>query len=152
MTLPSVYLAGPIANLTFDEANAWRLYAIDYLADFGIRGRSPLRGKEFLKDLGVITIDSYTQAIASDEGIVARDRYDVEHCDVVLSRLLDAPKVSVGTPVEYGWADMTVPRTPMITVMEKEGSAYDHPFIRGLSAYRVETLDEGLQICVTLLS
>lgn len=148
--MSSVYLAGPIANLTYDEANAWRLEAIEYLADFGIQGRSPLRGKEFLRETGIITIDTYSNAIASDEGIVARDRYDVMNSDLVLSRLLGAPAVSVGTPVEYGWADMT--RTPMITVMEKEGSLYDHPFIRGLSGYRVETLEEGLAICVTLLT
>lgn len=148
----SVYLAGPIANLTFDEANAWRLEAIEYLAEFGIRGRSPLRGKEFLREVGIITIDSFNEAIASDEGIVARDRYDVESADLVLARLLGAPAVSVGTPVEYGWADMTIPRTPVITVMEKKGSPYDHPFTRALSGYRVETLEEGLAICVTLLT
>lgn len=148
--LPSVYLAGPIANLTFDEANAWRLYAIEYLADNGIRGCSPLRGKEFLREVGIITIDSYNQAIASDDGIVARDRYDVRNSNLVLTNLLGAEKVSCGTPTEYGWADAF--GTPMITVMETEGSPYDHSFIRSLSGYRVETLDEGLQICVTLLS
>jgi len=150
--MSSVYLAGPIANLTYDEANAWRLEAIEYLADFGIRGRSPLRGKEFLRETGIITIDTYSNAIASDEGIVARDRYDVESSDLVLSNLLGAPAVSCGTPVEYGWADMTRPRTPMITVIEAEGSVYDHPFIRGLSSYRVKTLEEGLAICITLLA
>ncbi len=148
--MSSVYLAGPIANLTYDEANAWRLEAIEYLAEFGIRGRSPLRGKEFLREVGIITIESFNQAIASDEGIVTRDRFDVMNSDLVLSNLLGAEKVSCGTPAEYGWADAF--RTPMITVMEKKGSLYDHPFIRGLSGYRVETLAEGLDICVALLT
>lgn len=148
--MSDVYLAGPIAHLTFDEANEWRHYAMRYLEDFDIRTRSPLRGNEFLRKVGVITIDPYNQALASDSSIVTRDRYDVMNADMVLVNLLDAPKVSCGTPVEYGWADAF--RVPVITVMEREGSVYDHPFIRGLSGYRVETLAEGLAICVSVLT
>ncbi len=147
--LPSVYLAGPIADLDYDISNAWRTYAIEYLADFGIRGRSPLRGKEFLKGT-VITIDAYKDAMASDNGIVARDRYDVRNSDMVLANLLDPPGRGIGTAVEFGWADAF--GTPVVTVMEEEGNPYDHPFIRGLSGYRVETLEEGLHICTILLT
>jgi len=43
----SVYLAGPIANLSLKTANSWRLIAADYLNARGITTKSPLRGKEF---------------------------------------------------------------------------------------------------------
>jgi nucleoside 2-deoxyribosyltransferase len=145
-----VYLAGPIAHLTYDEAQAWRNEAIAYLAEFGIEGRSPLRGKEFLRSVGKIGIDTFNEALASDEGIVTRDRYDVRTSDLMLVNLLGAHTVSSGTPAEYGWADAF--GIPVITVIEREGSPYDHPFIRGLSGYRVETLEEGLDICRVILN
>lgn len=148
--MSSVYLAGPIAHLTYDEANAWRVEAVRVLSDFGIRGRSPLRGKEFLQERGIITLEAYNDVMASDPGIVTRDRYDVMNCDLVLVNLLGAPKVSCGTPVEYGWADAF--RKPIITVIEDEGSPYDHPFVRQLTGYRVNTLDEGLSIAKILLT
>ena len=146
--MSSVYLAGPIADQDYDKSNEWRLEAIKYLAEFGIQGRSPLRGKDFLKGT-FITAEAYKNAMASDNGIVARDRYDVRNSNLVLANLLDPPGRGIGTSVEYGWADAF--GTPVITVMEEEGNPYDHPFIRGLSGYMVTTLEEGLSICVALL-
>jgi hypothetical protein len=52
--------------------------------------------------------------------------------------------------VEYGWLDMK--RIPIITVMEKEGNPHEHAFIRELSGYRVETLEEGLYIARCILT
>ena len=146
----SVYLAGPIAHLTYEEAQNWRTYAIDWLAEYGIDGRSPLRGKEFLAAVGKIGIKEFTDPMASDRGIVARDRYDVQTADVMLVNLLGADKVSCGTPAEFGWADAF--GTVVVTVIEDEGSVYDHPFVRGLSGYRVTTLEEGLELCRILLN
>ena len=145
-----VYLAGPIAHLTYEEAQGWRDDAIAVLANSGIIGRSPLRGKEFLANVGKIGIKEFQDPMASDRGIIARDRYDVETADVMLANLLGAKACSPGTPAEYGWADAY--HTIVITVMENEGSPYDHPFIRGLSGYRVETLEEGLEICRLILT
>ncbi len=147
--MPKIYLAGPIAGCTYDDAQAWRTFVANELDCFGVKCFSPLRGKEFLRDVGVITISTYNEALASDEGIVTRDRHDVRTSDLMLVNLRDAPRVSVGTPVEYGWADAF--GIPVITVMEKEGSLYDHPFIRGLSGYRVETLEEGIELVKAVL-
>lgn len=147
--MASVYLAGPIAHLTYVEATEWRQYAASFLASHGIQAYSPMRAKEFLISRGVITPGIYAETLASDPGIVTRDRNDVRTCDLVLANLLDAPQVSVGTPVEYGWADAF--RKPIITVMESQGSPYDHPFVRHLSGYRVVTLDDALEIAVAVL-
>lgn len=145
-----VYLAGPIAHLTYEEAEGWRTYATEWLDEFNIEGRSPLRGKEFLAAVGKIGIKEFSDPMASDRGIVARDRYDVQNADVMLVNLLGAKAVSCGTPGEFCWADAF--GTVVVTVMEEEGSPYDHPFIRGLSGYRVTTLEEGLELCRILLN
>ena len=145
----SVYLAGPIAGLTYEEASAWRNVAGAFLAKFGIYAYSPLRGREFIDNNTTIGIGPYAYALAADAGIVARDRSDVMNCDLMLVNLLGATKVSCGTPVEYGWADAN--RKPIITIMEPMGNPYDHPFIRQLTGFHVETLEGGLAIAVSVL-
>lgn len=145
----SVYLAGPIAGLTYEEATVWRTVASAFLEGFDIVAYSPLRSKEFLDDHHIIGISRYSHVLAADAGIVARDRMDVMTCDLVLVNLLGITYCSVGTPVEYGWADAY--RKPIITIMEPKGSPYDHPFIRQLTGFRVETLEEGLEIAVSIL-
>lgn len=148
--MSSVYLAGPIAHLTYEEATEWRTSAARVLESYGIQVFSPMRAKEFLKGRGVITPEIYADVLASDAGIVTRDRNDVRTCDLVLANLLGAPQVSVGTPVEFGWADAF--GKPIITVMEAEGNAYEHPFTRRLSGFRVTSLDEALEIAVAVLT
>jgi len=51
--------------------------------------------------------------------------------------------------IEYGWASAY--DKPIITIMEKEGNLHDHSILRGLTGFRVETLDEGLQVARALL-
>ena len=52
--------------------------------------------------------------------------------------------------VEYGWSD--VYRKPIITVIEREGNPHDHHFIRELTGFRVETLEEGLSVAKAILT
>lgn len=149
----NVYLAGPIAGLTYEQAQEWRVYAYRFLSPHNIRAYSPLRDKEFLQGRGPITLEDYGhlgQALAGDSGIVTRDKHDVRNADIMLVNLLGAPYVSCGTPVEFGWANAY--NVPIVTVMEEKGSCYDHPFIRQLTGFRVETLEEGLSICVSVLT
>ena len=147
-----VYLAGPIAHLYPDQAEGWREQAIAMLADHGIRGRSPLRGKgpRILDPSKKIGLEAYEDPMASDSGIVARDHYDVTHADVIIANFLKAEQVSFGTPVEFGWAHDN--HIPIISIIEEEGSPYDHPFFRGMSSYRVTSLEEAVYIAVVLLT
>ena len=64
--------------------------------------------------------------------------------------MLGAQKVSIGTMIEYGRASN--PLRPIITVMEKQGNIHEHPMIRELTKYRVETLDEGLAVVRALFA
>jgi len=68
----------------------------------------------------------------------------------MLVNLLKAKKISIGTMVEYGWADSY--RKPIITEMEKEGNVHDHGFVKELSGYIVEDLDSGIKIAKAILN
>jgi len=143
-----VYLAGPISGCTFDEAQDWRRYACEQFPQ-EIRSISPLRCKEGLRSKGIIT-DSYPDnPLTTDHGITTRDRQDCTRADALLINLLGARKVSPGTPIEFGWADLK--RIPMVVVMEDQGNPYDHPMVRDLIGFRTNNLDEGIAIIESLL-
>lgn len=145
----SVYLGGAIRGLSYRGSTDWREYAKQELAKHGIVGISPMRAKEFLKNETRIE-GSYDPVIASQSGIVSRDRFDVQSCSIMLANLLGLEQISLGTMVEYGWADAY--RKPIIIVIEKQGNPHDHNFIRELTGFRVETLDEGLYVAKAILT
>ncbi len=48
---PTVYLAGPISGCSYEGCTDWREQVIRDLAQAGIKGLSPMRAKEYLKDI-----------------------------------------------------------------------------------------------------
>ncbi|MFA5172811.1 MAG: hypothetical protein WC435_00185 [Candidatus Paceibacterota bacterium] len=80
--------------------------------------------------------------------MVTRDRFDVSRCDLFLANLLLSKEVSIGTMVEYGWADAF--RKPIITLMKKDG-IYEHPFINELSGFIAEDIKEAVEIIKNVL-
>lgn len=148
ISMKKVYLAGPICGLSYDDCTDWRGFAHKWLAEFDIAGVSPMRFKEHLageKDVG----SHYEEVMSCSRGITTRDRFDTTECDVVLANLLGAKKVSIGTMIEYGWADAA--RKPIITVIEKEGNPHEHGMVRELTGFRVETLEDGLLVAKKIL-
>lgn len=150
--LRRVYLAGPISGLNYDGATEWREYATDELAKNGIQGMSPMRCKDYLKDMGDLSanVEEYGKinVMSSARGIMTRDRYDCTNCDVLLVNLLGAERISVGTVMEIAWADLC--RTPIVCVMEP-GNIHEHAMIDEAIGFRVSTLDEALAIVKGIL-
>lgn len=144
-----VYLAGPISGLTYGEGQSWREYAMANLP-VEIRGISPLRAKsQRLARLGKI-YDSYEDhPLTCQKGITTRDRFDCTRVDALIVYLLGATTVSVGTCIEIGQADGA--RIPIVLVMEKSGNLHDHPMVRDIAGFRVETLDEALAVLEAVL-
>ena len=150
--MKSVYLAGPITGLDYGGATDWRRDAIQSLAEAGIVGLSPMRGKEYLSHLEPIsgTGEEYAHMglLSLPRGVMTRDRWDATRADVVLVNLLGAKRVSIGTVMEIAWADAK--RIPIIGIMEP-GNVHEHMMLNEALGYKVETLDEGLHIAKVML-
>ncbi|NQU78593.1 nucleoside 2-deoxyribosyltransferase [Candidatus Woesearchaeota archaeon] len=146
--MKSVYLAGPITGLNYDSCNGWREETIEKLSRYDIKGLSPLKGESCLLLEDKIA-DEYDTNINNAKAITTRDRFLLNSCDIMLANLLGTKNITVGTMIEYGWADAA--RKPIITVIEKEGNPHDHAIVREISGYRVDTLEEGLRIAIMLL-
>lgn len=150
----TIYLAGPIAGLTYDEArHGWREDFVGRLPDH-IRCYSPMRGTEALKDIGVLSAnpDSYPRdCISSESGIVTRDRNDVISCDAMVACFLeDGGRPSLGTAIEFGWAQAA--NRPIIMVAPEGNPHRDHVMMRRMAGYIVEDLDEAAHVVTHLLT
>ena len=114
---------------------------------------SPLRGKRQVVDLrrGVIHAngDYESNPLTAQAGITARDRNDCMRADAVLFNLLGATERSVGTIMEFGWADAF--RKPIVLAMEDAGNVHEHPMIRAISGFRVSNLDDAVAILTAVL-
>lgn len=144
-----VYLAGPISGSRYQEITKWREIAKDVLARDGIKALSPMRGMEHYAKLnGPVPPANHElyriHPASTGRAVMTRDRFDATRCTVLLANLLGATQVSVGTVMEIAWAD--IKRIPIIVVMEKEGNPHEHEMIAEAVGYRVETLNEALDI------
>lgn len=156
--MQTVYLAGPISGLGYIGATDWRNHAVDYLAEHGIKGLSPMRAKEYLKhverDVGFSsTCEEYghLSPLSGPRGIMTRDRFDATRCDVLLVNLLGATKPSIGTIMEIAWADLC--RTPIVVAIEADGSnPHEHAMVTEAIGFRCATLPEALDVVKAILS
>ena len=152
MSKHKVYLAGPISGLDYEGCTSWREYARDRLADYGINGVSPMRGKEFLSriqgGLSKTGEDYGPHPFAQPQGILARDRFDCTTCDVLLVNLAHAVDVSIGTMFEMAWAHIN--RTPIVLVME-DGNLHEHIFVNQTADFRVDDLDDAIDLVKAIL-
>ncbi len=150
--IPLVYLAGPIAGCTGEEATDWRMTAGYALQRRGIETLSPMREKNFRGQKIEHDFHVYEQrgAFFTSRGIMTRDRNDVIRCDALLVNLLGATKPSLGTVMELAWADIL--RKPVVVAIEREGNVHDnHPMIHEAIGFRVETLEEAIDAVAVIL-
>lgn len=146
--MKTVYLAGPITGLDYDEASDWRQQATTLLREAGIAGVSPMRNKEFLRGRGVLEGAYPEDILSTSRGIMTRDRYDCTHCDAVLFNLAGADRVSIGTMIEIGWADAN--RIPTVGIME-DGGIHTHPMVHEGINFWCADLDEALHALISVL-
>jgi hypothetical protein len=168
MTRRTVYLAGPITGCTKGEANDWRDVACARLADFGITGISPLRCEPIVGERYGVGYPDPRFGVPS--AIAAKNRFDVENCDMMLAYFppeeiptwwervfyridnvgpQDVPYKwpSAGTIWEIGMAHMA--RKQAVVVCENT-ILFKHPVIQ-TAPWTLTSLDEGLDVVIGVL-
>jgi nucleoside 2-deoxyribosyltransferase len=144
----TVYLAGPITGCTYGDCTDWRDYAKKKLAEAGIIGLDPMRGKTFLEKETNVG-NNYAHPLGTPRGIMTRDHWDCTRCDVLLVNLIGATRVSIGTVMEIAWAYDN--QIPIILLIEPTGNPHDHAMIQEAVGFRVSCLDEGIAIAKAIL-
>lgn len=170
-----VYLAGPIAGVSYDvSARGWRIEVQSLLdgtyrsdkanTETEIQTYSPMRGKGFLRDIKgdevLGKLEYKASPISTTQGILGRDRNDCMKSDAIIMNLHGAKDVSIGTMVELGWADAA--RVPVILIMEdqktkeqldsgEKNNIHEHLFVQGLSTYRTSSVEGAVALAKFLL-
>lgn len=149
-----VYLAGPITGLTYDGAEDWRAFAKSELAKSGVHGLSPLRAKDYLRQIkgelsGTGEEYAHLGVLSLPRGVMTRDRFDATRCDVLLVNFLGAKAVSIGTVMEVAWADAK--RIPIVVAMEEKGNPHEHMMMNEAFGFRVTTLTEAVSLVIAIL-
>lgn len=148
--MPVVYLAGPIQDLSYEEATGWRKVAKQLLSQHDIVTLSPLRYKEHLNDLKRMGDGNVgEEPLTTPKGIVARDRNDVWRSDLILVSFIGVNAISFGTAVEFGWTDVW--RKPIVLAAEETNPLRNHPFVTELSGFILPSLAEALEAVVHIL-
>lgn len=114
-----IYLAGPIAGLSWEAATKWRKDLIEKFKDAST-GRinyialSPLRGKEYLENETDIK-NSYHRML-TPKATTERNLNDIRRSDLIIVNFIGAEKVSIETVLEIGAAKAL--NIPIILVIE----------------------------------
>ncbi len=148
--IKTVYLAGPISGLTYDEARyGWR-QKFESLMPEHIHCLSPMRGNTMLKNQSIITsTNGYSYADAAGE--TSRDFNDVKNCDLMVACFLDGDgTISGGTFSEYGIAFSF--QVPIIGVGRIADPNLSHVMAKRFVSYRVGTLKKAAHITKLLLT
>lgn len=160
MVNKTIYLAGGISGLTYDEATEWRFATKAALEPLGIKCLSPMRAAVHLRNnQGLLTdceiVDGMEQSqyaaltMSTPKGVVTRDKFDCTNCDMLIVNLLKAKRVSIGTMVELGWASMR--NIPIVLVMETENNVHDHAFVKESATFRTDSIEEAIEIAKAIL-
>jgi len=126
----TVYLSGPISDMTYSGAADWREALTSIFLHNGFRVLDPMRGKSFLSTQARIKREVYEaleRPDLTDKALVNRDHADVVTADIVLVNLLPAKQVSIGTMFELAWA---MQKRKIVVIVMQEGNIHDHPFVR----------------------
>lgn len=133
-----IYLAGRIANLSYDEAMASRNKVIEKLNAVGIKCRTPMRGKQHLKGKKRITADAFKNGLTIQE-VIQRDISDVEKVDAVL--ILTGDDASWGTAGEFYYATW-ISKTPTLVIAKNHVGGWMEHFATRI----VPDFDSAVQV------
>jgi hypothetical protein len=118
-----VYLAGRIANLSYDEAMAARYVMIKKLNEIGVKCRTPMRGKQHLVGTAKITEGAFKNGLSIQE-VIHRDLNDLREVDVVLILTGDDP--SWGTAGEFYYCTWIINKPTLVVAKNHVGGWMEH--------------------------
>ena len=111
-----VYLAGRIANLSYDAAIAERDELTSRLDKIGIRCRTPMRGKQHLALSQNLNSSVFKNGLTINE-VIQRDLSDVEKVNAVV--VLTGDDASWGTAGEFYYATW-ISKTPTLVIAKND--------------------------------
>jgi nucleoside 2-deoxyribosyltransferase len=145
-----VYTAGHIRGLHYDVATGWLDEVREGVAD-NVGLISPMRAKEYLKGTVILDGTYENDLLANSKAIIARGKWDIRRCDVLLANLDLVPdKISIGTICEITLAYEL--RKPVIIIMsDPDNNVNNHPFVTLEASWIVKDIQEAIDVLNALV-
>lgn len=149
--MKTIYLSGPISGLHYDEAaRGWRQEAGRIFREAGAVVLDPTALEtEHGEGVPIDPLGKTDSVMLNWKSITTKDRFYIQQSDLVLLNLLGSSRVSIGSMIELGWADLL--RKPVILIMEPENNLHDHAMVREMIGFHAHTLNQGIVLTLTLL-
>lgn len=132
-----VYLAGRIANSSYEEAVATRDILTKKLLFVGIKCRTPMRGKRHMEGASKITIEACGGM--SIQEIIQRDLSDLREVDAIVILTGDDP--SWGTAGEFYYCTWIANKPTLVIAKNNVGGWLEHYATR-----IVPDIDEAVEV------
>lgn len=148
-----VYLCGPMAANTPEQADGWRKHAHQRLSPYGITAVSPMREKEMLDQSTVMGIRYERYGDVPElraQSIFTRDTYDVDHSDIVIANMTEIGKAQSGEEIPSVGSDFEMARAEAkgipVALVAPPGNYYrHHPFTVAAADIIFDELDPALE-------
>jgi nucleoside 2-deoxyribosyltransferase len=145
-----MYLAGPITGCSYAGCTDWRDYVTNQLAP-EIECLSPMRAKKYLEGHENIFkcyegSDWFKHAMSSQRGIMSRDFWDCNRCDILFVNFEGASIVSIGTCMEIAWCYQR--KIPIVCVLDK---LHDHAMIKEAITHPAPSVEQAIDIVRALV-
>ena len=134
-----VYLAGRIANLTYEEAIEVRSEIIQKLRDSGIKCRTPMRGKQHLKNGSKIDGKMLNETGLSIQEVIQRDLSDLREVDAIVILTGDDP--SWGTAGEFYYCTWIANKPTLVIAKNYIGGWMEY-----YATKRVPDIDSAIEV------
>ena len=144
-----IYLAGPIAGLTEEEATTWR-HDVNFMLPDNIIGISPLRCEPVKPGMMYTSPGAVDKMWSDPRAINAKNWLDTESADLVLAYLpkeMNDKRPSIGTIIEIGW---TLGLKKPLIVVSDDKQLLNHPLIECNAAWRLDNLDDAVEVIIGL--
>lgn len=140
--MKSVYLAGPIVGLTWEEAAGWRIRAAHEFACVGATALNPLRGKKVWEGPWKTSMYDVGADGMPSSDLVKRDLSDIDRADVVLCNLVGVTpdRAPVGSLIEIGFAHGL--GKPVVLVCNTDLG--HHPFLKVVPEFTTPYLSTAI--------
>jgi len=137
----TIYLAGPISGLSYDDAvNVFVDRSIE-LRGMGYNVIHPMLGKEYLRNELKLKEHGYKNPQSTNHAIVQTDFWRVDRADILYVDLtLGKERTSIGTVAEMSRA--FAKNKLVVTVLPKE-NIHRHAFILEMSSLIFETTEDA---------
>lgn len=144
-----MYLAGPITGESYAGCTSWRDYVTEQLKDV-VECLSPMRAKTYLEGhenlfKAYSGTDWFKRAMSGPRGIMSRDYWDCQRCDLLFVNFAGAKQVSIGTCMEIAWC---YTKKPIVCVMD---DIHDHAMIMEAVTHPMSDIDHAIQVVRALL-